>query len=286
MGAMKWVVGVVAGCVVIGSAGADGVTLFAAKDNTLYESSTGSLSNGAGSSFFSGVTAGGEIRRGLIEFDIAAAVPAGSTINSAMLVLNMSRTVSGPQPLSLHAATREWGEGTSNASGQEGSGAVASDGDATWVHAVFDSAGGSILWTNPGGDFVATASATVSVGGVGSYTWSGPGVVSDVQGWLDDPSGNHGWVIVGEEESLATSKRFDSRENINAANRPRLVIDFTPPAVCAPDLNNDGVLNFFDVQAFLQAFSVQDPVADFNNDSQFDFFDVQAFLQAFSAGCP
>ncbi|GAB4384495.1 MAG: hypothetical protein Kow0022_07190 [Phycisphaerales bacterium] len=47
-----------------------------------------------------------------------------------------------------------------------------------------------------------------------------------------------------------------------------------------------GTLDFFDVQAFLQAFSSHDPLADFTHDNEFDFFDVQEFLQAFSSGCP
>jgi hypothetical protein len=55
---------------------------------------------------------------------------------------------------------------------------------------------------------------------------------------------------------------------------------------CAADFTGDGVLDFFDVQAFLQAFSAQDPSADFTTDTVFDFFDVQAFLQAFASGCP
>ncbi len=55
---------------------------------------------------------------------------------------------------------------------------------------------------------------------------------------------------------------------------------------CPPDLTGDGVLDFFDVAAFLDAFSAQDPVADFTGDGVFDFFDVAAFLDAFSAGCP
>ena len=45
-------------------------------------------------------------------------------------------------------------------------------------------------------------------------------------------------------------------------------------------------LNFFDVSAFLTAFSSQSSSADFNNDGQFNFFDVSAFLQEFSTGCP
>ena len=57
-------------------------------------------------------------------------------------------------------------------------------------------------------------------------------------------------------------------------------------AVCSPDLNNDGVLNFFDVSLFLNAYSNNDPAADFTNDGVFNFFDVSAFLNAYSAGCP
>ena len=55
---------------------------------------------------------------------------------------------------------------------------------------------------------------------------------------------------------------------------------------CPADLTGDGQLNFFDVSAFLSAFSSMDPVADFTGDGNFNFFDVSAFLSAFSAGCP
>ncbi|MBO6513202.1 MAG: hypothetical protein JJ974_04480 [Phycisphaerales bacterium] len=54
---------------------------------------------------------------------------------------------------------------------------------------------------------------------------------------------------------------------------------------CQPDLNNDGQLDFFDISAFLTAFSAQDPIADFNNDGAWDFFDISAFLTAYGAGC-
>ena len=55
---------------------------------------------------------------------------------------------------------------------------------------------------------------------------------------------------------------------------------------CPADLNGDGVLDFFDIAAFLTAFTNQSPIGDFNNDNSFDFFDIAAFLAAFSAGCP
>ena len=65
-----------------------------------------------------------------------------------------------------------------------------------------------------------------------------------------------------------------------------VVYTFSPTVDCAPDLVEDGVLNFFDVSIFLAAFSAQDPVADFTGDGLFNFFDVSAFLTAFNAGCP
>ncbi len=55
---------------------------------------------------------------------------------------------------------------------------------------------------------------------------------------------------------------------------------------CPADLSGDGVLDFFDVSAFLAAYNSMDASADFTGDGSFDFFDVSAFLNAFSAGCP
>jgi hypothetical protein len=57
-------------------------------------------------------------------------------------------------------------------------------------------------------------------------------------------------------------------------------------ATCDADLSGDGVLNFFDVSAFLAAYTAMDPAADFTDDGLFNFFDVSAFLAAYSAGCP
>ena len=55
---------------------------------------------------------------------------------------------------------------------------------------------------------------------------------------------------------------------------------------CPADLNGDGDLNFFDVSAFLAAYSSMDSAADFDGNGSFDFFDVSAFLNYFGAGCP
>ena len=64
------------------------------------------------------------------------------------------------------------------------------------------------------------------------------------------------------------------------------IVATAPVPGCPADLNSDGVLDFFDVSAFLSAYSSMDPLADFDGNGVFDFFDVSAFLSAFSAGCP
>lgn len=64
---------------------------------------------------------------------------------------------------------------------------------------------------------------------------------------------------------------------------PGAVID---PCPAPPDYNDDNVLNFFDVSAFLNLFAQGDLAADVNNDGELNFFDVSGFLSAFQQGCP
>jgi hypothetical protein len=197
------------------------------KDNTLYEDTTGSRSNGAGQHFFAGNTDSGAARRGAVAFDIAGNLPAGATINSVTLTLNMSRTSADtPQSIGLHKLLADWGEGISDASGNEGSGIATTPGDATWIHRFFD----TDLWVEPGGDFAPSASASLPVAGIGSYTWGPtPEMAADAQGWLDDPASNFGWLLRGNEDENGTAKRFATKENEVPESRPVLTIEFTPP---------------------------------------------------------
>ncbi|MCL4222037.1 MAG: hypothetical protein KJZ65_11790 [Phycisphaerales bacterium] len=64
----------------------------------------------------------------------------------------------------------------------------------------------------------------------------------------------------------------------------QVIID-VPTGSCAPDWNHDGVLDFFDVAAFLDAFSLGNEQADLTGDGLFDFFDVLEYLRDYSAGC-
>jgi len=205
--------------------GTDSVTLTPSQDNTLYESDGGSLSSGAGASLFVGTTNSGSGRRALIQFDIASAVPDGATIKSIALTMTVTKTVAGSSDVALHPLSIAWGEGGSSGIGRGGGGGSASEaGDAAWTHAVM----GGEAWSSPGGDFAAGSSASASIASSGAYTWtSTEQLVADVQLWLDSPDQNFGWIIIGNEDSTKTAKRFASRESSSGNTRPQLVIEFT-----------------------------------------------------------
>ncbi|MFG0305511.1 MAG: GC-type dockerin domain-anchored protein [Phycisphaerales bacterium JB040] len=54
---------------------------------------------------------------------------------------------------------------------------------------------------------------------------------------------------------------------------------------CAPDVNDDGVLDNGDIGAFVALFLAADPGADFNNDGVLDNGDIGAYVASFQAGC-
>jgi hypothetical protein len=158
-----------------------------------------------------------------LRFDIAAALPAGATINSVTLTLNVTRTPSGGGVNSLFDINRvlvSWGEGT----GSDHGGSAGGAGQATWSNR----AGAGTAWTTAGGDFSPTVSGSRSIAGNGSYTFnSTANMVNDVQDWLNSPANNFGWLLRSESEtSSSTIRRFASRDDL--ANAPMLTIDFTP----------------------------------------------------------
>lgn len=208
-----------------GEARADLVILGAAADNTLIEDAEGDVSSGGSTGMFVGRNnqPSNSRRRGVIQFDIAGGIPAGSTINSVMLGLSLSASNEANATVSLHRLLADWGEGTATSSG--GQGAAAGAGDATWLFAQYNSS----PWAAAGGDFDGAVSSQTVVGGSGDYFWpSTSAMVADVQGFLDDPLMNFGWIILGNESAGQTSKRFSTREDSDEALRPRLIVDYTP----------------------------------------------------------
>ena len=203
------------------------MSVAASKDNTLFQSSTGSLSNGAGIYLFAGKTKDGDLRRALLAFDLSS-IPASAKITNVTLTLWSSKSSEPNTPVnfSLRKVTRNWGEGASDAGDPGGAGAPAQSGDATWRHTFYNTA----MWTNPGGDFVATNSATTAVDAEQrAYSWSGSGMIADVQSWVDNPDDNFGWVLVATNEGPEeTAQRFNSREN--GFNPPKLTVTYEFPA--------------------------------------------------------
>ena len=226
-------VAALAGGGVADAAAAEIVRLPALRDATLIESSTGAFANGAGAVLFAGRTSQPRDarRRALLAFDVAAALPPRVVVTSATLTLALSPSNPDPVEMHLHRVLADWGEGASAASG--GSGAPAALGDATWLHTFYADA----FWADPGGDFAVPASAAATVGEAGVYRWNAtPELIADVQAWLDTPSQDFGWILIGDESASSTAKRFYSREHTDASAQPMLEVEYAAPCeLLAPD---------------------------------------------------
>lgn len=199
-------------------------------------------------------TSGPPLRsRGLMRFDFSQ-IPANAIVTSAALTLQL---VKKPSPgvgatIGLNRMLRGWAEGTGNFQ----NGSPAATGEVTWN----DEALPSTPWTAPGAavgtDFVATASASVAVDLLGTYTLtSTPALVADVQMWLKDSGTNFGWMLLCQEEATAaTARRFGSRES---TNQPVLTLQYslpsqaTPPTLSSPVLAGNQLQFSFNAQSNL-----------------------------------
>lgn len=119
-------------------------------------------------------------------------------------------------------------------------------------------------------------------------------VDSDLPGFAGPPSIGVGPFRVQRGSDFVGTRHFDGTvdevvlySGLLSPTRIRAHADALAGPCSVADLSLPfGVLDFFDVQQFLQLFAAHDSRADLNHDSAHDFFDVQLFLQAFSAGCP
>jgi hypothetical protein len=172
--------------------------------------------------------------RGLFRFDPAAAIPAGASITSARLALSASKSPNlSAFGFELHRVLQPWTESA-----------------ATWnLREAPD-----VTWSSPGGaagvDFATQASAAAQVQGINRYTWgSTTGMVADVQGWLDNPVENYGWLLLTSNENLGQSARlFNTHESL--IDRPALTVDFASPLrITSVGLNNNQLCLQFQVRA-------------------------------------
>ncbi|HLQ36316.1 MAG TPA: DNRLRE domain-containing protein [Planctomycetota bacterium] len=202
------------------------VQITADHDNTLYQDAAGSTSNGSGEFLFCGLSGTPTTRRTVLHFPLTA-VPAGSRIVAASVQMFVSRSgVFVDFDIEAHRLLADWGEGTSNAISQEGRGAAATTGDATWLHRFYP----TLFWNRPGGDFDPIPSVTVPSPQSGPFTFTtSRRMVADVQDWLDGRAPNFGWLLKTDEQLATEVRRFNSRESLNVPSRPTLTVTFVPP---------------------------------------------------------
>ncbi len=212
---------------------ADTVSLTSVADTYIVNSAPDNNAGGQ-TNFDSGTDGFGGIRRGLLRFDLST-LPAGVTITSAVVQLAVVKVPSGggsDSIFDLVRLTAAWGEGSKVSPVGSSKGALASSGEATWNAREQNVAN----WTAPGAasDAAAAASASTSVSSYGLYSWSGQGLLNDLQYWQTNSAANFGWLVRSESEgTLHTARGFGAREGGSGGT---LQVGYSPAA------NNPGSL--------------------------------------------
>lgn len=129
--------------------------------------------------------------------------------------------------------------------------------------------------------------AAATPGGLSTVQFSGASVPFDGYNLQSDP---WDYALVGEISLGQEFGPLPGQFPLNSGGSAGRIYSahFEVSCGCPADLAPPaGVLNFFDVSAFLAAYNAQDPAADFAAPSGvFNFFDVSTFLAAYNAGCP
>ena len=183
-----------------------------------------------------GTTPSGRLNTFVQRFDVSS-IPAGSTINSAVLTQYFSnQTANGRTFVNLHLSQLRPGKGWTEGVSQ----APATDGSVTWNNQV--SGPSAIPWGAPGAtspaDIVMATTQTFDLVGVdGSATQIDRNITSFVQDWVNNPASNTGllWWGGNNADSASGNRYFmfgvkedgagPAGETANAA--PRLLIDYT-----------------------------------------------------------
>ncbi len=162
---------------------------------------------------------------------------------------------------------------------------------------IMDATGASVIsyarWFNNSGNTVVDDRFYVQISDNGGASWSALETVG-----INDPESNGGWFAkqfaLSDVAGFTPNNQFRIRfiaEDIGGGSIVEAGVDAVTLQVincdvCPADLTGDGMLDFFDVSGFLNAYNAQDPAADFTGDGIYDFFDVSAFINAYNAGCP
>ena len=154
-------------------------------------------------------------KAGLLKWDLSS-IPVNSTILSAEIILEI--TNGSTDTYEVYELKRDWDEGEtnwyqySNGNMWQVEGANGSDDRGSDVLGSFDA-------EFAGKDTIRLDQAAMTV----------------IKGWVDDPSTNHGFILLDYDDSSSDGIDFDSKEVSGADNRPKLTVTYTPPVGTAVD---------------------------------------------------
>ena len=178
--------------------------------------------------------------RPLIEFNVESTQLLPEEIASATLVLYQLPNVNPMAPLNVQVLTvsRDWDEGNSFLNNTPGNGASWLNADADFSIPVTDP------WSTPGGDFNTTfdfgngSNGIVTTGQLSSGTaesYVDFDVSEAVKSWLAGDIDNHGFALLATSGGIS-EYQVASRNNNNAALRPRLIIETQEPTIPVTEL--------------------------------------------------
>lgn len=166
---------------------------------------------GSSSSVAVGTTRDNRHARALLKFDVPT-LPPGSTLTNAYAVITVSQVPGSglPGQFSLHRMLQPWDEL-----------------EATWESTGFSA------WGGAGGledtDYAGLSSATTILDRTGRYEFRDTNIFNDAELWMTNADANMGWMVLCDEETLWTAKRFITREANYPESEPQLVLEYSAP---------------------------------------------------------
>jgi hypothetical protein len=154
----------------------------------------------------------------LLKWDVSA-IPAGSTVTSAVIELNVTNTSSGTYE--VYALQRAWDELSAN-----------------WQRYVTGQ-NWSTAGANSAADRGTSALGTISPTNSGVYriTLNAAGIAA-VQSWTDNPAANFGVIL--QDYGVSSGADFSSSEASSPSLRPKLIIGYeTPSGIPDPPATNE-----------------------------------------------